>query len=162
MSILQIILIILILPLTFMNIHYFTVGRKEKALAYKKKQDVINSLNSNKKLLDKYGTYTVSEYMSDIGDNYFLCKSKSSDIGAIVTESSFYVLNPLSSFSCDVKVIEEKRKYKSIICEILSGSEIKFVIPISVNSHYKKWLGKNLLAIALEIKDEINAVSVRS
>lgn len=158
MSLLQIVLLVIIIPITILNIRFITTGRRTKQVAQMKYRAVVANLQSHEKELGGEGNYTAAKYVSDAGDNYLVCRSKNADLGAVVTESDFFLFNPLSDARCGVAVEKEgEKKIRSVVCRISSpawGDEI--VIPLARNPHGVKGVGSFILRTAEDFKDEVN------
>ncbi len=158
MSPLQIVLLVIIIPVTILNVRFLTTGRKTKQVAQMKYRAVISNLQAHERELGGEGSYTVAKYVSDSGDNYLVCRSKGTDLGAVVTENGFFLFDPLSSAKCEVLVEKEgEKRIRSVVCSIASPSWTdRILVPLARNSHRVKGIGSFILRTAEDFKDEIN------
>lgn len=156
MSLIQIILLIIVVPITLLNIRFIVKEQKEKQISQRKCRAAVSVLSMHEKELGGSGNYTAAKYVSDIGNNYFVCRSKVYDIGALVTESDFFLLEPLSSVGCEIVVEKEGMKIKSIACNVSSPSlDNEIIVPLAENSHNYRGIGSMILEIAEDFKDEL-------
>ena len=76
MTILQIVLIVIIIPITLLNIRFITTGRRKKEEAKAKYSRMLSILLINEESLGGAGSYTAAKYVADNGDNYLIVTSK--------------------------------------------------------------------------------------
>ena len=158
MTLLQIILIIFIIPITILNIRFLTSGRKTKDITRRKYVHLLAILSDNEEKLGGASNYTAAKYVSDSGNNYLICKSKDKDIGALVTEENFFFFSSLSSVNCEIIIEKENdKKFKSITAIITSPEYIDSLnIVLAENAHrYKSSIGHFLLETAEDFKNEL-------
>lgn len=156
MTILQIILIVIIVPITILNIRFITSGRRVKSDAKAKYSRMLYILSENEEALGGEGNYTAAKYVNDAGDNFLVCRSKVKNYGAIVTEKEFFPLSPLTSSSCTIDEYKKGDKWEKIICCVSSPSlHSPLEIEIAANPHGKR-MGAILLDTAVDFRDEIN------
>ena len=161
MSLIQILLIIIIIPVTILNIRFLTKGRIVKQKTMQKYSLALSKLSENKKQLGGDGAFLATRYMSDSGNNYLLCKSNKIDAGALVTEKEFILIKPLSEALCNVQIKENKKKVESVTCNIfIPNSTINIDINLAENPHNHNWIMKNIISDAYNIKREIEEYKV--
>lgn len=155
MTILQIVLIVIIIPITLLNIRFITTGRRKKEEAKAKYSRMLSILLKNEESLGGAGSYTAAKYVADNGDNYLICRSKNENIGAIVTESEFHLLSPLSTYYAVIETEEDETRWNRIVLCVNSDDGAPIRITIASSPHKKKYMGKYLMETAIDAKDEI-------
>ena len=155
MTVLQIILLIIIIPITLLNIRFITTGRRKKEEAKIKYSRMLSILLNNEECLGGSGNYTAAKYVADNGNNFLICRSKKDDIGAIVTETEFHLLSPLSSYYVVIETEEDETRLNNIVLCVKSKDKATIKITIASSPHKKKYMGKYLMETALDAKDEI-------
>lgn len=162
MSAIQIILIIIIIPITILNIRFITSGRRVKDAARSKYASVLRLLRQHEAELGGSGAYTAAKYVSDSGNNFLVCRCLSRDLGALICEDSFHMLSPLSASKCELEVCRDGNKgLKRISCIVYAPSlELPVAVSIAENAHRNKHMINVLLEIAQDFCDEINRPSL--
>lgn len=156
MTPLQIILIIIIIPITILNIRGITTGQRTKKVVQYKYRCLIAVLQNNEDKLGGSGAYTAAKYVSDAGNNFLVCKTEKGDKKAIVTEKSFYLFNDVENAKCELEIVKDK-KLRSIVCKITSSEWEDIYIPLAENAHSFNWIIKKLIEIAEDFRDEFNS-----
>ena len=155
----QIILLVLLVPITIFNLLFLTSGRKKSKEGQMRYQRIMTELSY--KAIDELGSSKSLEFfpfMSDSGKGCLLCFDRKKDIEALVTYDEVFKMKISDPKSCEViKDVENGKTLKSIYCEVenpQTGESI--VIPICEKPHRAKgYFGKFLQKDAEDFKCKV-------
>ena len=162
MSTTEIILVIVLIPITAFNLYYFTIGKKKRKAAAQNYRQIFSELESktiaemekNKLKFDEK-----QAFLNDIGQGVQLSFSKESRHMAITLKDAFHVL-PLSDLqACSVQHYESKGKYSNIRVEIKTADKVITIVFGTRPWRPKSMLGKMVFDEATEFCNLVNAHS---
>ena len=155
----QIILLVLLVPITVFNFLFLTSGRKKSKEGQMRYQRIMTELSY--KAVDELGSSKNLQFfpfMSDSGKGCLLCFDRKKDLEAIVTYDEVFKMKISTPKSCEIiKDVENDKTLKSIYCEVedlQTGESI--VIPICEKPHRAKgYFGKFLQKDAEDFKQKV-------
>lgn len=157
MTVLQIVLIVIVIPLTVINIYNFRTARKNKADSERKYAMVLRNFNLYGHLLPADDKRIIRRFVSDQGNNYLVCIEKAGNRVFIIGEDLFKEIRRDPSLKA-VPVISEgsQGRILSVICRISSDETPEpFDIVLGEKPHKKRFLGKFVIETAQEMCDFI-------
>jgi hypothetical protein len=159
MSASEILLLILLIPITAFNIYYLTIGKKKKQAATQQYRQTFSELErktiaemekSNLKLDEKQA------FLNDAGQGVQLSFSKESKQMAITMKDAFHLI-PFSDVQpCSVQHDESNGKYSNIRVEIKTTDKVITIAFGTMAWRPKSFLGRMIIENATDFCNLVN------
>jgi hypothetical protein len=162
MSTTEIILLIVLIPITAFNLYYLTIGKKKKKAAAKNYRQTFSELESKTIAEMEKNNLKFDEkqaFLNDVGQGVQLSFSKESGQMAITLKDAFHLM-PFSDMQvCSVQHDESNGKYSNIRVEIKTTDKVITIVFGTKPWRPKSMLGKMVIGEATEFCNLVNAHS---
>jgi hypothetical protein len=160
MSTSEILLLIVLIPITAFNLYYLTLGKKKKKAAAQNYRQTLSELENKTIAEMEKNNLKFDEkqaFLNDAGQGVQLSFSKDSRQMAVTLKEAFHLMPFSDVQTCSVQHDESNRKYSHIRVEIMTTDKVITIVFGTKAWRTKSIMGKMIIEEATEFCNLINA-----